>query len=55
MEYKNKEEWFYKNKTRLRRNIGKIIKRSSVDVDVEILKVMIEMLDIIDFKKGGKK
>jgi len=55
MEYKDKKEWLYKNKTRLRRNIGKVIKRNNSDIDVEILKVMIEMIDVIDLGRGGKK
>ena len=55
MEYKDKKEWLSKNKSRLRRNIGKAIERSKDGVDVEILKAMIEIIDIMDCKKGGRK
>lgn len=49
MTVKEKKEWLYKNKARLRRNINKAINKNNVDV--EVLKTMRELLDIIDFKR----
>lgn len=53
VKYKDKKEWLYKNKTRLHRNIDKVIKKNNVDVGV--LRTMKALLDRIDFKKGGAK